>query len=83
MLQQWCSYLRRHAFQPTSTEDDADTAEVGITMALEDVQQAGTKIYGNDFQGDPLFRLEQVQVSPPDGGELLETCMHDALYEYS
>lgn len=62
MLQQWCSYLRRHAFQPTSTEDDVDTAEVGITMALEDVQQAGTKIYGNGFQGDPLFRLEQVQI---------------------
>ncbi|EME46210.1 hypothetical protein DOTSEDRAFT_78563 [Dothistroma septosporum NZE10] len=62
MLQQWCSYLRRHAFRPTSTEDDVDTAEVGITMALEDVQQAGTKTYGIGFQGDPLFRLEQVQI---------------------
>lgn len=62
VLQQWCSYLRRHAFSTTATEDDLDTAEVGITMALEDVQQAGTKIYGKDFQGDPLFRLEAIQV---------------------
>ncbi|KAF2169289.1 hypothetical protein M409DRAFT_52548 [Zasmidium cellare ATCC 36951] len=62
MLQQWCSYLRRHAFQPTATEDDVDTAEVGITAALEDVYEAGRKIYGNDFKGDPLFRLEQIQI---------------------
>ncbi|KAK4503677.1 hypothetical protein PRZ48_004592 [Zasmidium cellare] len=62
MLEQWCSYLRRHAFQPTATEDDVDTAEVGITAALEDVYQAGRKIYGNEFKGDPLFRLEQIQI---------------------
>ena len=62
VLQQWCSYLRRHAFGTVSSEDDLDTAEVGITMALEDIQQAGRKIYGNDFQGDPLHRLETIQI---------------------
>ena len=62
VLQQWCSYLRRHAFTARSSEDDLDTAEVGITMALEDVQQAGRKLYGKDFHGDPLFRLETIHI---------------------
>jgi RNA recognition motif-containing protein len=62
VLIQWCSFLRRHAFRPNCTEDDLDTAEVGITMALEDVQQAGTKIYGSEFKGDPLYRLERIQI---------------------
>lgn len=62
MLQEWCTYLRRHAFRSSGAEDDLDTAEMGIGMALEDVQQAGVKIYGKDFAGDPLFRLEQIQI---------------------
>lgn len=62
VLMEWCSYLRRNAFTSTSSEDDLDTAEVGIMMALEDVQQAGTKVYGEDFQGDPLYRLERIQM---------------------
>ncbi|KAK5164864.1 Splicing factor [Saxophila tyrrhenica] len=62
VLIQWCSYLRRHAFRPNCSEDDLDTAEVGITMALEDIQQAGTRIYGKDFHGDPLYRLERIQI---------------------
>jgi RNA recognition motif-containing protein len=62
VLVEWCSYLRRNAFTSTSSEDDLDTAEVGIMMALEDVQQAGTKVYGEEFQGDPLYRLERIQM---------------------
>ena len=62
VLQQWCSYLRRHAFTSVSSEDDIDTAEVGITMALEDIQQATEKIYGKNVKRDPLFRLEAIQV---------------------
>lgn len=62
VLMEWCSYLRRNAFTSTSSEDDLDTAEVGIMMAIEDVQQAGTKVYGDDFQGDPLYRLERIQM---------------------
>ena len=61
-LQQWCSYLRRHAFTSSSSEDDLDTAEVGITMAIEDIQQAGRRFYGKDFHGDPLYRLEAIQI---------------------
>lgn len=62
VLMEWCSYLRRNAFTSTSSEDDLDTAEVGIMMALEDVQQAGRKVYGEGFQGDPLYRLERIQM---------------------
>ncbi|QIW95785.1 hypothetical protein AMS68_001303 [Peltaster fructicola] len=62
VLVEWCSYLRRHAFSATADDDNKDTAEVGITMALEDMQEAGRKSYGEEFKGDPLFRLEQVQV---------------------
>ena len=62
MLQEWCSYLRRYAFRETSTEDDIDTAEFGMHSALEDVQEAGKRVYGAEFQGDPLFRLEQIQI---------------------
>lgn len=62
VLIEWCSYLRRNAFTSTSSEDDLDTAEVGITMAIEDVHQAGKKLYGQDFKGDPLYRLERIHM---------------------
>ena len=62
VLQQWCSYLRRHAFSPQASEDDLDTTEVGITMAIEDILQAGKTLYGADFKGDPLYRLETIQI---------------------
>lgn len=62
VLQQWCSYLRRHAFRRGASEDDLDTAEVGITMALEDIDQAGKTLYGPSFKGDPLYRLETIQI---------------------
>ncbi|KAH9841162.1 Occluded RNA-recognition motif [Teratosphaeria destructans] len=62
VLQQWCNYLRRHAFAITSSEDNQDTAEVGIVQALEDIQRAGETVYGKDFKGDPLYRLEAIQI---------------------
>ncbi|KAM3425151.1 hypothetical protein BST61_g7110 [Cercospora zeina] len=62
MLEEWCSYLRRYAFRETSTEDDIDTAEFGIHSTLEDVHEAGKRVYGQEFEGDPLFRLEQIQI---------------------
>lgn len=58
----WCSYLRRRAFDPDNTDDEVDMAEMGITGTLEDAQVAGKKIYGQDFQGDPLFRLEKIHI---------------------
>lgn len=62
VLQQWCTYLRRHAFSSSATEDDPDIAEVGIQSALENVMETGRKLYGKDFQGDPLYRLETILI---------------------
>lgn len=56
----WCSYLRRRAFQPDSSDEDLDVAEMGIRSAIENLQELGTKQYGKDYKGDPLFRLERV-----------------------
>jgi RNA recognition motif-containing protein len=37
-------------------------ADMGITGTLEDATVAGKKIYGGDYKGDPLFRLEKIRV---------------------
>lgn len=58
----WCSYLRRRAFMPDSTDEDLDVAEVGIRSAIESVQELGEKKYGKSYQGDPLFRLERIYI---------------------
>lgn len=58
----WCGYLRRRAFAPDMTDDEIDMADMGITGTLEDATVAGKKIYGNDYKGDPLFRLEKIRV---------------------
>ena len=58
----WCSFLRRRAFDPNNTDDEVDMADMGITGTLEDVQVDGKKIYGADFKGDPLMRLERIHI---------------------
>lgn len=58
----WCSYLRRRAFDPNNTDDEVDMAEMGFTGTLEDASVAGKKIYGDEYKGDPLFRLEKIHV---------------------
>ncbi|KAI5258677.1 hypothetical protein E4T42_00615 [Aureobasidium subglaciale] len=58
----WCGYLRRRAFAPDNTDDEIDMADMGITGTLEDATVAGKKIYGGDYKGDPLFRLEKIRV---------------------
>jgi len=58
----WCSYLRRRAFLPDSTDEDLDVAEVGIRSAIESVQELGEKKYGKSYQGDPMFRLERIYI---------------------
>lgn len=58
----WCSYLRRRAFQPDSTDEDLDVAEVGIRSAIESLQELGEKKYGPEFKGDPYFRLERIYI---------------------
>ncbi|KAI4730813.1 hypothetical protein E4T49_01317 [Aureobasidium sp. EXF-10728] len=58
----WCGYLRRRAFAPDNTDDEIDMADMGITGTLEDATVAGKKIYGGEYKGDPLFRLEKIHV---------------------
>ena len=58
----WCSFLRRRAFMPDSTDEDQDVAEVGIRSAIEDMENLGRKKYGDQYQGDPGFRLERIYI---------------------
>ena len=58
----WCSYLRRRAFDAQGTDDDVDMADMGILGTLEDVSVAGKKLYGDNFKGDPLWRIEKIHV---------------------
>lgn len=58
----WCSYLRRRAFEPKASEDDVDMAEMAISNCLTDIQHDGKKAYGEDFKGDPLWRIEKIFV---------------------
>ncbi|KAB2570345.1 putative RNA-binding protein [Lasiodiplodia theobromae] len=58
----WCGFLRRKAFDARSSEDDVDIAEVGIRSALEHVKEIGEKRYGKEFQGDPAYRLERINI---------------------
>ncbi|KAK2797428.1 Splicing factor [Onygenales sp. PD_10] len=57
----WCSYLRRRAFQPDSTDEDLDVAEVGIRSAIESIQEIGEKD-DKAVPNDPLFRLERIYI---------------------
>ncbi|PGG98175.1 hypothetical protein GX51_06963 [Blastomyces parvus] len=57
----WCSYLRRRAFQPDSTDEDLDVAEVGIRSAIESIQELGEKD-NRTVPNDPLFRLERIYI---------------------
>ncbi|KUI72923.1 hypothetical protein VM1G_08235 [Cytospora mali] len=56
----WCGFLKRRAMNPNATDEDADVAEIGLTAALEDVQVWGKRLYGNEYKGDPNFRLERI-----------------------
>lgn len=58
----WCGFLRRRAFRPDSTEEDQDVAEVGIRSALEDVETQGRNKFGNQYPGDPQYRLEKIYI---------------------
>ena len=57
----WCSYLRRWALQPESTDEDLDVAEVGIRSAIESVQELGDKT-DKAVPNDPLFHLERIYI---------------------
>lgn len=58
----WCGFLKRRAFHEGATDEELDVAEVGIRSALESVKQLGEKLYGKEYKGDPLYRLEMIYV---------------------
>lgn len=58
----WCGFLKRRAMTATATDEDSDVAEIGLTAALEDVQFWGKRLYGNEYKGDPNFRLERILI---------------------
>ena len=58
----WCGFLRRRAFQPESTDEDLDVAEVGIRSAIEDMETLGRQKYNKEYKGDPQYRLERIYI---------------------
>jgi hypothetical protein len=62
VLTGWCSYLRRRAFLPEATDEELDIAEVGIRSSIESLQKLGEKKYGEEYKGDPYFRLERIYI---------------------
>ncbi|KAK4182957.1 hypothetical protein QBC35DRAFT_135364 [Podospora australis] len=62
MYSAWCGYLKRTAMHPSANEEAVDVAEVGLSAALEDVEHWGKRKYGENYQGDPDYRLEKILV---------------------
>lgn len=58
----WCGCLRRRAFEPGAADDAIDIAEMGLRSALEHVRKIGERKYGNEYRGDPQFRLERIHI---------------------
>ena len=58
----WCGFLRRRALQPDSTDEDMDVAEVGIRSAIENMENLGIMKHGEEYQGDPEYRLEKIYI---------------------
>lgn len=58
----WCAFLKRTAMDAGAGDEAIDVADVGLRAALEDVSVVGKRLYGNDFQGDPKFRLERIYI---------------------
>ncbi|KAK8076533.1 hypothetical protein PG994_003805 [Apiospora phragmitis] len=62
MYAAWCGYLKRTAMNPSAHEDAVDIADVGLSVALEDVQLWGERLYKKEYQGDPNYRIERILV---------------------
>lgn len=62
MYSAWCGYLKRTAMDPNASEEAVDLAEIGLPVALEDVQHWGKRRYGDAYQGDPNYRLEKIYI---------------------
>ncbi|KAL1839626.1 hypothetical protein VTJ49DRAFT_1287 [Mycothermus thermophilus] len=62
MYAAWCGYLKRSAMKASATEEEIDVAEVGLPSAIEDVRHWGKRKYGDQYQGDPDYRLEKILI---------------------
>ncbi|KAK8848945.1 RNA recognition domain-containing protein [Apiospora arundinis] len=62
MYAAWCGYLKRTAMNPSAHEDAVDIADVGLSVALEDVQLWGERLYKKEYMGDPNYRIERILV---------------------
>ncbi|KAK8015595.1 RNA recognition motif domain-containing protein [Apiospora marii] len=62
MYAAWCGYLKRTAMNPSAHEDAVDIADVGLSVALEDVQLWGERLYKKEYKGDPNYRIERILV---------------------
>ncbi|KAH6899626.1 hypothetical protein B0T10DRAFT_618 [Thelonectria olida] len=58
----WCGFLKRTAMDATATDESVDVADMGLSAALEDVTIVGQRLYGQEYQGDPKFRLERIYI---------------------
>ncbi|CZT41365.1 related to pre-mRNA splicing factor [Rhynchosporium secalis] len=58
----WCGYLKRLTMIAGATDDDIDVAEMGLPTALEDYLEWGRRRHGEEYRGDPLFRIERILI---------------------
>jgi len=58
----WCGCLRRRAFEPGAADDEIDIAEMGLRSSIEHVRKIGERKYGNEYKGDPQYRLERIHI---------------------
>ncbi|KAI9667028.1 MAG: Splicing factor [Trizodia sp. TS-e1964] len=58
----YCLYLKRTAFKASANDEVEDVAEVGFRSAIDHIKEVGQKKFGNDFKGDPKFRIERIYI---------------------
>ena len=58
----YCGYLSRKAFEQGATEEQLDIAHIGIVSAIEYINSFGKKSVGEEWRGDPQYRLERTQI---------------------
>ncbi|CRK42540.1 hypothetical protein BN1708_016930, partial [Verticillium longisporum] len=57
----WCGFLKRTAMDLNASDEAVDIADMGLQAAIEFVDQAKNR-YGDEYRGDPAFRLERIYI---------------------
>ena len=73
----WCGFLRRRAIHSEATDEDFDVAEVGIRSAIENMETLGREKYGDEYQGDPEYRLEKIYIKCLSQGRYWENAREE------